>query len=78
MPEYLDIEDLPGPKGRNRKYPWDEWAAIPEGKMIEVSEHLNGRSPQSFCAGNRNMAKQRGLSLRMRAGRVYILREEQS
>ena len=74
MPDYIDIDDIP--VGHNRKYPWEEWAAIPEGKALEVTKFLNGRTPQSFCAGNAGMAEKRGLKLSYRDKRVFLRKEK--
>ena len=75
MPEYIDIKDIP--VGMKQKYPWAEWEATPEGKALEVTKFLNGRTPQSFCAGNAGMAEKRGLKLSYRGERVYVRREKQ-
>ena len=76
MPDYIDIEDIPG--GPHRKYPWGEWAAIPEGKALEVTEVLDGVAPHIFCAGGVGMAERRGLKLSYRGKRVFIRKEKQS
>ena len=77
MPDYIDLKDIPGAGERKRKYPWGEWAAIPEGKALEVTEFLDGQSTNSFCASNRLMAHQRSLRLTTRNGRVFIIKEKQ-
>lgn len=75
MPEYIDIEDIPS--GARSRYPWDEWANIPEGKAIEVTKLLNGQPPGNFTAGNRHTAQDRGLRLMKRGERAYVLKEKQ-
>ena len=75
MPDYINIEDLPGGP-RNRKYPWDEWAAIPEGKALEVTKVLDAVAPHIFCAGGAGMAGRRGLRLSYRGERAFVFREK--
>ena len=77
MPDYIDIEDIPGHGNLGGKYPWEEWANIPEGKALEVTEFLNGSPSSGFTAGNRHTAQAYGLRLMKRGERAYVVKEKQ-
>ena len=73
----MDIKDIPAHAGSKSKYPWAEWAKIPEGKALEVTEFLNGRTAQQLCAGCRPQALRHGLIFRQRGERVFLFKEKQ-
>ena len=74
MPEYIDIEDIPRTV-RTTKYPWKEWAKMPRGQALEITDDLHC-APQSFVT-NRVQSKRHNLILILRKDRVWVAKEKQ-
>lgn len=68
---YLDIKQL-GPV--RAVYPWDEWQKVPKGKMLDITDCFSDRS---LVSGTYRMARAKGLIIRMRNKRAYVMQAEQ-
>lgn len=77
---YIDISEIPIAE-RGRKYPYDDWTAIPEGQAVEITHLVSGGlSPTNVSGAINIQSKKRGLGLAaMRRGdRVWIARPRKS
>lgn len=74
---YIDISEIPV-STRTRKYPYQEWAAIPPGKALEVTELLDGRKPSYVYQALVDYFRRHelGLVCMVRNGHVWVARPE--
>ncbi len=75
MKGYIDVSEIPG-YHREVKYPYSEWAAIPQGRALEITSLADGRKPANMASAISIMSKAKGLGLVVvrRGDRVWIAR----
>ena len=79
MTKYIDIADLPKPRGKAGKWnaQFEEWLRIPPGKMIEL-EVGEGQDRHATSIGARAVLRRRqphSLRLQQAQKRLYIINE---
>lgn len=70
---YVDIDSLPLMHRGATRWPYDEWANIPTGKALEVTELLDGRKPRQ-SPPYRVALERRGLIAVVRGSRLWVAR----
>ena len=70
--QYIDVSELPQHMGA--RFPYNKWVQdIPEGKLLEITESVNGKKSRAAIA---QTIKNGGLPLRIisRGDRLFILK----
>lgn len=74
---YIDISELQ-PTTWTRKYPWDEWAKLPPGKALDITDLVSEAVISSGGTGIRGTAASRGLKIMAQKKRIYVYRPRES
>lgn len=74
--DYIDISEIPGRPGAKPKWPYDEWAKIPPGRALEVTDLLDGTPPRSLAVAVKSYWRRHDLGLvcMIRNDRAWIAR----
>ena len=75
MTKYLSPDEIPG---KRSKWPYHEWVKdIPEGKLLEITDQLNGRSIRRVRGAISTYCRNHNLPLvpEARTDRLFIFRK---
>ena len=76
MSDYISIDEIPH-RGNATHYPYAEWLKIPEGKALEITEQLNGKTVAIVRTIIAQYLRSHDLSLvvMMRGERLFVARK---